>query len=218
MSDTTTLSLQDKMMRLIPTFKIEYAVKHHDSFHNITHDYVGPFDVSSFDCEEGSRPWVNLSRIASGTDYYDQTTTCQRSNFRRLMADYPEVWTNLSCSNVDGLGAFVDDLTEDIIQTLVKLSEYPLYDEDDHSELESTEITESWDQYLHADIHNHGGLTNAEAEAWMNAEPVALRDAFWTALSAQEYYPEHNGIEVIWDDAQVAMAARSALVALNPVK
>lgn len=216
-----SLSLQGKIDRLTPAFPVGFAVMHHDAYRNMACEYVTPFDVadSVYSAQEGARPWVNLSSVAAGEDQADQVNTWRRSNFRRLQEDYPNVWTLISYSNVDCLGAYVDHLSDDLISTLVGLAhDYPVYDESDVSELEEAEIHASWDQYLCSDISRHYGLSEAEAEMWVefsSATPNKVLDAFRSALDLMEYRPEHNSIDVLWSEEHVAMAARLTLATLN---
>jgi hypothetical protein len=144
---------------------------------------------------DGMELYADLSRVGSGEDAYGQVDTVARSNFRSLIRDYPDVFTVTSYSNVDALGAFVADLTDDLAEVLVKLTaEYAVYDEPDLSELESDEITESWSWFVSSDIRDH----IADLDSWDVLSSDAQREMFWDACSVLDIYPEHNGREVVW--------------------
>jgi len=173
----------------------------------------------------GGEPWVDLGSIASGTDSFGQTSTWARANYTALHRDYPDTFTDISYANCFSLGAFVTDLigsgddTTDIVDVLEGLAtDYPIYDEQDLYELESEEVTESW-SYLVDDIPRWTLKDDSDKEAWValidNGRENEVREAFWDAISANDYYPEHNGLEVVWDDREVLQAARAVLSALT---
>ena len=216
-------TLLDKIDRLRGLFDIRYVEAY--TFRNVgtwSHpEYVSDLrevhggsvsysDVLNTPTDVPCRVYVDLSRVARGDDYYDQTSTLDRSNYRRLMEDYPDAFTPTSYSNVDSLGAYVGNLSEDLIETLTGLvTDYPAYDDSDMSELESEEITESWDQYVRSDI----GLEIPEKyqDQWddldeldipaTDTEPMREKKAevFWDACQASDYYPEHSGLDIHWD-------------------
>lgn len=150
---------------------------------------------------------VELSSVAMADDPMGQATTWQRSNYRRLIADYPDVLTRDSY----WLSANVRDLSDELVSILCGLSvDYPLYDESDVSELESEDISEAFDQYLHADIRRD--LAPAERELWDLLPHDKLREAFYGAMYEADYSPEHNGRDIRWDDETVTLCARQAIV------
>jgi hypothetical protein len=147
----------------------------------------------------GLAAYVDLGAIARGEDGAGQATTVDRSNYRSLLRDYPGAWTPISFSNVDVLGAFAADLTTDLVTVLIALKdEHPVYDEADLTELESDEITESWDQYVRAEITSELYADDATGGAWDALTGDEQRDLFWSACGALGIYPEHDGRDVRW--------------------
>lgn len=146
---------------------------------------------------------------AHGVDAYGQSSIWERSNFRRLSEDYPGAVIPLSHTNVDQLCAFVHSIDGDLFDTLVKLErEYPIYDEDDASALEDEEIGAAFDDYLFADLLRE--LDDEDRERAWDVRDV-LRDAFYEELHRRDYYPEHDGHDVRWDD-RIALAALRAAI------
>jgi hypothetical protein len=147
--------------------------------------------------EDGREAYVDLGSVASGEDAYGQVDTVRRSNFRRLQEDYPDMWTLVSYTNTDALGAFVNDLDDDVTEVLVNLAtQYPVYDDDDMSQLENDETSERWDDYAADDFR--GELPEDAQEAWDELGDEEQRELFWSACEAAGYYPEHSGVEVLW--------------------
>ena len=74
--------------------------------------------------------------VARAECRHGQSSTVDRSNYRSLHRLYPDVWTDLSYSNVTVLGAFVADLTPDLVNTLIGLRcEYAVLDESDYARI-----------------------------------------------------------------------------------
>jgi hypothetical protein len=147
----------------------------------------------------GLAAYVDLSAIARGEDGAGQATTVDRSNYRSLHRDYPGAWTPISFTNVDVLGAFAADLTPDLVTALIALKdEHPVYDEGDLTELESDEITETWDQYVRSEIASELCAVDAVGDAWDALTGDEQRDLFWSACDALDIYPEHDGRDVRW--------------------
>lgn len=159
--------------------------------------YIGPYDTSKY-CNKGDLQYVNLGTIAKGTDGANQTSTYLRSNYRKLREDFPDIWTDTSYSNVDVLGAFVADLPDEVIDILIHLKgdDY-VYDSDDLSALENDEITESWDEYVRSDITIVLYKADVENE-WDALTHDAQKAMFWAAVTKSDYYPEHDGLDIIW--------------------
>lgn len=155
----------------------------------------------------GLAAYVDLRDVARDDDG-SQTTTVDRSNYRSLMDDYPDAFTPISYTNMNVLGAFVSDLTDELTHTLAGLrDEHPVYDEADLETLESDEITQSWDQYASADIasmiYDHGDTT----DAWDALTADQQRDLFWQVCVALDIYPEHDGREIHWAKHYPAIVA-----------
>ena len=162
-------------------------------------DYISWSDLSNYPADE-REPYADLSSIGKGEDTAGQSTTLDRSNYRRLREDYPDTFTPVSYSNVDSLGAFVADLSDDVIETLTDLREqYPVYDEEDMSAIESEEIDSDWDDFAADDLGRE--LPEVVQDAWESLSGDEKRELFAEACETAGYWPEHNGIEVLWSYA-----------------
>lgn len=161
--------------------------------------WISPFDIGRRYLDPEDAPFVVLSSVARGEDTADQSTSWQRSNFRSLQRDLDDVpWVTVSYTNVDALGAFVADLDSDTVDTLVKLAdEYPVYDEEDMSALEDDEIQESITGYVISDVRL--GLDEDVSERWIDLDEGSQVAMVRDFVHDQDGYPEHNGLEVIWD-------------------
>jgi hypothetical protein len=175
--------------------RADFSIKYTD---RLTDDetFIRPTRLYDYQLD-GTVAYADLGRVARGEDYYDQTSTVDRSNYRSLMRDYPEFFTPISYTNVDSLGAFVSVLTDELVGILTGLVEqYPVYDESDLSELESEEVTESWDQYVSSDIRRE--MSETALDMWDELADDTQREMFWTAVEATDSYPEHDGHDVCW--------------------
>ena len=170
-----------------------------------------------YPADDGERPFVDFG--IRGEDSYGQSSTHDRSNFRSLLRDFGDAFVRVSYSNVDSLGGFPHSMSDDAIGAVIGIAvDYPLYDESDLLELEWEEISESWGQYLWQDTYN--GLSEEWQEiADLFAESELLgqheiRDAFFAECHAVGYYPEHDGLDVRWDEDRVAELVERALCKL----
>lgn len=162
----------------------------------------------------GLVPFVEVTGASNGLGGYDASTV-DRSNFRALQRDYPNVFLPVSYSNLDTLGFFVHSVDESVIHLATNLGEqYPVYDDSDLSALEDEEITESFEQYLWWDLRDR--LTDAENDFVSEmGDRSRLRDAFFSATHEGDYYPEHDGMEVRWDMDRAAEFLRQAIRSLS---
>lgn len=165
--------------------------------------------------------YVSFESVARGDDSYGQSDCTVRSNYRSLKRDFPDFpWVDVSYMNTNGLGCFVEDLTEEMLEILVGLSvDYPLYDECDHSAVEQEEIDESWDGWLRRELYRHFDSMRPTCGSlqliWDGLGESAVEDLFWTAVSQDMLgnYPEHRGTEVVWGPVEgIAEAFRPLLV------
>ena len=161
-------------------------------------------------------PFVDLGRVARDDEGYEQCTLVDRSNFRSLLKINESMegngerpaFTTIGYGRTDCLGAFVADLTDDLIDTLIGLSEqYPIYDESDWSELELDEQHASWDAYLRSDLYNEMGrihkYNGAMQVIWDRLGEDVVRQLFWDAVSESAFggcIPDHDGKDVLWGD------------------
>lgn len=190
--------LEDIRQALGYSIRIRYA----DRADVAADDYRWIQSVRVHDADAAGRePFADLGHIARGEDTADQSDTVQRSNYRRLAEDYPEALVRISWANTDTLGAFLSDLSPELAEVLGNLGDqYPIYDESDLSELESEEITASWDQYVQADLTSEirALLSEDIADLWDELPDDDQRGMFWSVCEALDIYPEHDGLDVRW--------------------
>jgi hypothetical protein len=162
-------------------------------------DYISWHDRSAYPRDD-TEPYADLSAAGKGPDYYDQSSTLDRSNYRRLREDYPDTFTVTSYANVDALGAFVADLSDELTETLIGLREqYPAYDDEDMSAIETEEISEQWEDFASDELGRE--LPEDVREAWSALSKDDRWQLFSDACDSAGYYPEHSGYEVLWSYA-----------------
>jgi hypothetical protein len=171
-------------------YPVQYAVPA-DAFDR---GWLRWYDITDYP-GEGDLPFV-VCRDASDDD--NHAGFIDQSNHRSLVRDFGGALVHVNSE----LGFFVHSAPDELIDAVIGLRDYAVYDESDWSELESDAITESWGQYLRSDVYRT--LPEWTQELWDRAEglstdPNALRDAFYSALHDAEYYPECSDNEVLWD-------------------
>ncbi len=191
-------------------FSVRYAYRPDEG-----QSYIAWHDLS--DSPVDAEPFVNLSSIARGDDAAGQTTTLARSNYRSLVRDYPDTFCPVSYANVDALGTFVADLSDELTEVLTGLAEeYPVYDEEDMSELESDETTESYADYARADAEHE--MDEETRDLWDQLALVsdtAQESLWWQVCSDNQGndYAEHDGYSANWDLRRFLPALSDALAA-----
>ncbi|WP_431911673.1 hypothetical protein [Nonomuraea jabiensis] len=134
-------------------------------------------------------PWEGSDY--SGCDYTE-------SNQRSLLRDYPELlghvryWYcgyGLSINPREFGKAAVRDEAKDLAEILAGLKQdYPVYDEQDNSELIDERAKEAWGSYLRMDLQRElYQLTGADICL------DDMEDTFWELLSDHEIWPEAEG-------------------------
>ena len=134
-----------------------------------------------------------------GSDYSGDDIN--ESNQRSLARDYPHLlipvtkyWAH------NGYGLQVDDdfgqdpeTAEDAVELaklLVELTtDYPLYDESDHSDLIYERAEQAWDSYLRRDLEYEVERLLGAVDVYLNG----LKEVFWDTLSDHEIWPEAEG-------------------------
>jgi hypothetical protein len=130
-----------------------------------------------------------------------------RSNERALVRDYPEsfVWLYGGHDSAAlALPITCDDA--DLVRIIAGLEDYPIYDEEDHRELEHELAREAWDGYLQWDVPRDLaemiGDNGTDVVEAIDAD--ALQAAFWQAVedesaegSGQVFYCE-SADSVAW--------------------
>lgn len=204
------MTLDEKLEALrFASFGIGYA----DPRKAYSTGYLSWSDISQYPFD-GGMPIATLDGVTKSEDQYDQSSTVDRSNFRSLVRDYGQAFISVSYANVDVLAVFPHSVSDDLVNLVVGLSvEYPVYDESDMSELEWDEIHDAFDAYLWSDTWSDLS-TEAQDIAGLFSSTNEIRDAFYSAMSASDYFPEHSGLDIHWDDAEVARLMNAALFGL----
>lgn len=201
-----TLTGKIEMLRTAG-FRIGYA----DPCEAYLGSYVSWSGVRDFPFD-GGMPVVVLDGVAKGEDRFDQSTTWQRSNFRSLLRDYGQALIPVSYPNVDVLALFPHSVSDELIDTVVSFSDYVIYDENDMAYLELEEIEASFGGYLWADTQN---ILSPEAQDIAGRFDLAeIQDAFFGEMYADDYFPDHDGLDVLWDEPTVVRLLESALAKL----
>ncbi|MEV6527149.1 hypothetical protein AB0M43_34985 [Longispora sp. NPDC051575] len=157
-------------------------------------------------------PFVSLEDVARDECAYGQSSLTERSNYRSLRRDHKDTFTDLSYTNVNGLGAWVSDLSPDLVDTLIGLKEqYPLYDESDHSDLEHDEIHASWSSWVSSDLYSH--LGERAQDVWVALSAERLEELWWEVVRGLDAWPEHDGLHVGWDLDRLAGPFAARLMA-----
>jgi hypothetical protein len=173
--------------------------------------------------DDGAEPYVSFGDAAAGEDAYGQTSTVDRSNYRSIKRDFPDFpWVDTAYSNRHDLGAFVADLTPELIGMLCGLrTDYPLYDEEDHSALEMDEQCDSWDDWLRREIRDHLSPEALDVYDFVDVHgaPWDLDDVWWDMVREDGLggcLPDHDGLDVLWGDLDDAgRAYGKALIAFG---
>jgi len=182
----------------------------HWTFYDRCPRYVSYSEVHSYP-EIMTRAYVDLTDIGKSECQAGQSTTLDRSNFRKLTEDYPDTFTPTAYSNVDVLGAYVGNLPEDVIDILCGLkTDYRVYDEEDMSALESEEETESYEQYAKSDLASEIAGTHT-ADMWDALDDATQESMFWQAAQECDYPCEHDGYSANWDYGKMAGALHTVL-------
>ena len=148
-------------------------------------------------------PWVSFENVACSDDAYGQADTVRRSNYIAIRHDFPDVpWVDVSYLNMNGLGIFVADLDDDLMDLFVGLAkDYPVYDESAMSDLEQEEIHASWADWVRGDLWRELPEVT-RTTMWDSLGEDTVTELWWTCVSAEVFgsYPEHRGNEVAWGD------------------
>jgi hypothetical protein len=139
-------------------------------------------------------------------------STVERSNERSLLEDYPQTFIRLYGGHgTSGLMLPVDrpadwfaddedggrERWQGLLEDLAKLADYPLYDEEDLSGLETEIADEAWDAYLRSDVLSDLAKTGVPDEAL--ADEAKVRTRFYALTYEADYGPEaESAVSVVF--------------------
>lgn len=174
--------------------------------------FVRPLDCSHYPDEQRPHPFVSFADIARGEDRAGQSSTVQRSNLRGLHRAFAGVFTDLVFPDVAVLGAFVGDLSDDVVDVVCRLAtEYLVFDEDDLSALETEEIHASWGQWLAHDVCR--GLGENATAVWDALDDEERERLWWQTVTGLNAWPEHDGRSPRWRLGRLTPAYAARLTA-----
>jgi hypothetical protein len=132
--------------------------------------------------------------LATWSDYSGNAV--ERSNYRSLLRDYPDTFTDVRGGyDTYALLLSVDwtppeDGREGLLEELSALADYPLYDEEDYSALEMELADEAWDAYLKWNVPSYLAADHGVSEeALEGVDEEILREAFYRITGEQPEYP-----------------------------
>lgn len=150
-------------------------------------------------------------------------STVERSNERSLLADYPQTFIRVYGGHgTSGLMLPVDrpadwfaddedhgaERWQGLLDDLHKLADYPVYDDEDHSALETELADEAWDAYLRDDVIRD---LDRAGVPWEAIDTDRLREQFYKITYEADYGPEaESAVSVVFPfyDATIATMAR----------
>lgn len=150
----------------------------------------------------------------------------QRSNHRSLLRDFPDTFVDVDWGSYD-THSLAMDLDQEIdhedllyvVDILRKLADdYPLYDEEDHSELESELEESDWESHGAYDLRRElqEVLGDDDAELADNVTEEALRDAWLESRergSGDEWFAETAVSGAYRNFAEVAQTLATRILA-----
>lgn len=125
-------------------------------------------------------------------------STVERSNYRSLVEDYPDTFIEISggyWSHVLYIRPERLNATEGLVEAIEGLFDYPLYNEDDHSQLEMDIAWEAWDAYLRSDIERDDIPEHLCSEDWSDEDWEFFRQEYYRLTYEQNYGPEMEGAD-----------------------
>ena len=156
---------------------------------------------------------VVVPALLSGSDYAGNLV--HRSNFKCFMEDFKDHYGVRAAYG--GLGTFAVVLSEpaaasaEIALALAELDDYPLYDEDHHSEMEMEAYEEAWETWVKDDFKRaiekvyEGNFLDTDADKLSDG---ALMRLFYAAGERiGEYYINEEGSSMWIDVDRMAEAA-----------
>lgn len=131
------------------------------------------------------------------TSYSDYSgSTVEASNHRSLLRDYADTFVDVHGGyDTRALLLPVDwtppgDGSDGLLDALESLSDYPLYDEEDHSALEDELAQDAWEQYLSYDVNSALDDSDVPDEILDATDGDTLRELFYEITYEQPHGPE----------------------------
>jgi hypothetical protein len=125
--------------------------------------------------------------VTAWGDYFGDGVS--RSNYRSLLRDFPDTFVEVKGDYFSQYLAIpVDSLTDELLDIATGLVEqYPLYDEEDHSELETEELDEQLGDWIISDIRSDLRREHGKEDAFLSDDTI--RELFYEWLSDANEYP-----------------------------
>lgn len=170
--------------------------------------YVKPLKVTDRRLSPAQAVYVNAGRTACHGDHA-LSTSAQRSNHAILHQRFPEVWRDTCAADLAELGAFVADLTPEVVDLLCSLGgPTAVIDERHHRTLQTAEIDEVWHQAAGVDVYHRLGAR--ARQVWDVTPAQLLHELLWQVITGTGISPVHDGSAPRWPVADLAapLAAR----------
>lgn len=155
--------------------------------------------ISWSDVRDGSDEWHDtpIWRIPySMDDRSGYAGLVDRSNHRSLLRDFPDAGLiEISYSHGDELALLLNKAPRELLDTLTGLLDYPLYDDNDHSDLQVETERECWEFYGRFDLRSELSRKGYDAD---EVEDLALDDAWYDVGSDLDIYVEFEGDAAYW--------------------
>ena len=144
------------------------------------------------------------------------------SNYQSLLRDYPDLVRSISWDGDYGLLAVLDlawaeeqgidlESADYLYRALVRLHDYPLYDDSDYSELELETEAECWDDYGRRDLRNDLSRAGYDSDELADEQ---LDSAVRSVMESGQVYVEFDGNGAYWvglEDTDTLAAIASLL-------
>jgi hypothetical protein len=154
----------------------------------------------------------------AGWGEYDNSSTYNRSNYRVLVESYGDWLVTINNGNDRdgrGLALIVGSVVPtELLRIIDGLSDYPVIDESDLSELESELTEEMWDRWVRFDLPRDLVDAGVSDDVLDQITDNSLQSAFWGVVSDLSLYPHAESADSMvfgrdeWSDIVETLADR----------
>jgi hypothetical protein len=186
-------------------------------------------DVYMGDLETDDHKSSHLNGPESSPDFYRFPYTLwgdyigdavQRSNHRSILADFPDIFSDfVGFPGAHELLLPAEGIDPDTLDELIRIGQalrddYPLYSDEDHSNLEMELADEAWDAYLSWDVMRSLGELGVDTDS---VDENKVRELFYAATSEDPCSPYAETADSVvfpyYDDDVAYVVARLPKVA-----
>lgn len=123
--------------------------------------------------------------------------TVERSNYNSLLRDFPDTFIHITggyFSHTLYLPMPYGPNGQALVEIMAGLENYPLYDEEDHSQLEMDIAWDAWEQYLKADIVREWEI---DTDDWTDDDWEFVKGRYYSLTWEQDYGPESESADSV---------------------